>query len=80
MSYRRVQEESDELLRTVWSLVMVRNQLPAQMVEGRGKCDFTRNWRASMQHVSKDFKESVYSKLYIILNIKNKFKYVLIIY
>ena len=33
--YRRVQKESDELLYTVWSLVMVRepyiyNQLPAQ--------------------------------------------------
>ena len=30
ISYRRVQKESDELLYTVWSLVMVRNQLPAQ--------------------------------------------------
>ena len=27
MSYRRVQKESDELLYTIWSLVMVRNQL-----------------------------------------------------
>ena len=32
MSYRRVQKEKDELLCTVWSLVMVRNQLPAQVV------------------------------------------------
>ena len=32
--YRRVQKESDELLYTVWSLVMVRNQLPAQVVKG----------------------------------------------
>ena len=30
--YRRVQKESDELLYTVWSLVMVRNQLPEQVV------------------------------------------------
>ena len=30
--YRRVREESNELLYTVWSLVMVRNQLPAQVV------------------------------------------------
>ena len=30
------QEESDELLHTVWSLVMVRNQLPAQVVKRRG--------------------------------------------
>ena len=30
ISYRRVQKESDDLLCTVWSLVMVRNQLPAQ--------------------------------------------------
>ena len=27
------EKESDELLRTVWSLVMVRNQLPAQVVK-----------------------------------------------
>ena len=33
ISYRRVQKESDGLLYTVWSLVMVRNQLPAQVVE-----------------------------------------------
>ena len=32
MSYRRVQKESDELY-TVWSLVMVRNQLSAQVVK-----------------------------------------------
>ena len=31
MSHRRVQKESDELLYTVWSLVTVRNQLPAQV-------------------------------------------------
>ena len=31
--YRRVRQESDELLYTVWSLVMVRNQLPAQVVK-----------------------------------------------
>ena len=30
--YRQVQKESDELLYTVRSLVMVRNQLPAQVV------------------------------------------------
>ena len=28
-----VQKESDELLYTAWSLVMVRNQLPAQVVK-----------------------------------------------
>ena len=28
--YRRVQKESDESLCTLWSLVTVRNQLPAQ--------------------------------------------------
>ena len=33
MSYRRVQKESDELLYTVRSLVMVRNRLPTQVVE-----------------------------------------------
>ena len=34
ISYRRVQKESNELLyETVWSLVMVRNQLPAQVVK-----------------------------------------------
>ena len=27
------EEESDELLYTIWSLVMVRNQLPAQVVK-----------------------------------------------
>ena len=32
MSYRRVEKESDGLFYTVWSLVMVRNQLPAQAV------------------------------------------------
>ena len=32
MSHRRFKKESDELLYTVWSLVMVRNQLPAQVV------------------------------------------------
>ena len=32
ISHRRVQKESDELLYTVRSLVMVRNQLPAQVV------------------------------------------------
>ena len=31
ISYRRVQRESDELMCTVWSLVTVRNQLPAQV-------------------------------------------------
>ena len=35
MSCRRVQKESDELLCTVWSLVMVRNRLPAQVVKTR---------------------------------------------
>ena len=30
--YRRVQKENDELLYTIWSLVMVRNRLPAQVV------------------------------------------------
>ena len=30
ISYQRVHEESDELFCTVWSLVTVRNQLPAQ--------------------------------------------------
>ena len=34
ISYRRVEKESDELLYTVWSLVMVRaNQLPTQEVK-----------------------------------------------
>ena len=33
ISYRRVEKESDELLYTVWPLVMVRNQLPAQAVK-----------------------------------------------
>ncbi|KAK9307783.1 hypothetical protein QLX08_002017 [Tetragonisca angustula] len=33
ISCRRVRKESDELLYTVWPLVMVRNQLPAQVVE-----------------------------------------------
>ncbi|KOX73271.1 hypothetical protein WN51_01128 [Melipona quadrifasciata] len=37
ISYRRrVQKESDELLYTVWSLVMVRNQLPAQVLKVDG--------------------------------------------
>ncbi|KAF3427821.1 hypothetical protein E2986_05799 [Frieseomelitta varia] len=31
ISYRRIEKESDELLYTVWSLVTVRNQLPAQV-------------------------------------------------
>ena len=35
MSYRRVEKESDESLYTVWSLVMVCNQLPAQVVNFR---------------------------------------------
>ena len=33
--YRRVQKENDELFYTIWSLVMVRNQLPAQLVNPR---------------------------------------------
>ena len=33
MSYRRAQKGGDELLYTVWSFVMVRNQLPAQVVK-----------------------------------------------
>ena len=33
ISYRRVEKESDELLYTVWPLVMVRYQLPAQAVK-----------------------------------------------
>ena len=33
ISYQRVQKESDELLYTVWSLVMVHKQLPAQVVK-----------------------------------------------
>ena len=33
ISYQRVQKESDKLLCTVRSLVMVRNQLPAQVVK-----------------------------------------------
>ena len=32
-SYRRVRKESDELLCAVWSLVTVRNQLPARVVD-----------------------------------------------
>ena len=32
ISYRQVRMESDELFYTVWSLVTVRNQLPAQGV------------------------------------------------
>ncbi|KAF3430640.1 hypothetical protein E2986_13125 [Frieseomelitta varia] len=36
-SYRRVRKESDELFYTVWSLVMVRNQLPPQVsTDGNG--------------------------------------------
>ena len=31
VTYRWIQKESDELLCTTWSLVMVRNQLPAQI-------------------------------------------------
>ena len=31
--YRRVRKERDELFYTIWSLVMVRNQLPAQAVK-----------------------------------------------
>ena len=48
MSYRLVQKESDELLytATVWSLVMVRNQLPAQAVKESafGPELWTLNW------------------------------------
>ena len=40
MSYRQVQKESDELLYVVWSLVMVRNQLPAQMVNLHARREF----------------------------------------
>ena len=39
-TYRRVQKESDELLYTVWSFVMVRNQLPAQVVKLRSPIVF----------------------------------------
>ena len=38
--YRRGQKESDELLYTFWSLVMVRNQLPAQVVKVKKKFFF----------------------------------------
>ena len=37
ISYRQVQKESDELLCTVLSLVMVRNQLPVQVVKGQAR-------------------------------------------
>ena len=38
ISYRRVEKDSDELLYTVWSLVMVRaNQLPAQEVNSENR-------------------------------------------
>ena len=41
ISCRRVEKESDDLLRTDWSLVMVRNQLPAQVVKDTYKqCRF----------------------------------------
>ena len=33
MSYRRVRKESDELSYTIWSLVMVPNRLPTQVVK-----------------------------------------------
>ena len=32
ISYRRVRKESDAVLYTVWSLVMVRNHLPARLI------------------------------------------------
>ena len=35
ISYRRVRKESDAVLYTVWSLVMVRNHLPARAVNKR---------------------------------------------
>ena len=35
ISYRRVQRGSEELLNTIRSLVMVRNQLPARVVQRR---------------------------------------------
>ena len=40
ISYRRVRKECDELLYTVWSLVMVRGQLPAQVVKRMQLSDF----------------------------------------
>ena len=43
ITYRRVQKESDELLYTVRSLVMVRSQLPAQVVKFGPNSD--RTWR-----------------------------------
>ena len=39
MSHRRFKKESDELLYTVWSLVMVRNQLPAQVANAFYKAE-----------------------------------------
>ena len=32
LNYRRIKRKEDELLYTVWPLVMVRNQLPTQVV------------------------------------------------
>ena len=37
-------KESDELLYTVWSLVTVRNQLPAQVIKNRRASDRSFNW------------------------------------
>ena len=63
MICRRDQKENDELLYTVWSLVMVRNQLPAQVVNLLRWNDMPRTSR-------------IFCKIAILQNC-NSFKYIL---
>ena len=60
MSYRRIQkEQKKELLYTVWSLVVVRNRLPAQVVKRvNDPCRFPRKLKVSPNiHVGTSFHE-----------------------
>ena len=53
ISYRRVpkEKESDELLYTVWSLVMVRNQLPAQVVSIKLSANFVADLKKILSYI-----------------------------
>ena len=54
------EEESDELLYTVRSLVMVRNQLPAQVVKGRTLHSIRNHFYVSRDVSSRLFQDFVF--------------------
>ena len=54
MSSDEFKKKSDELLYTVWSLVMVRNQLPAQVVKTHRRLSGQVSFRRNSTHLHRD--------------------------